>query len=306
MLSGRGRRPNPVDVSWRGRCGGGPGKLQFMDQLQLTRPLGVGGIIDATFTLYRRRFFPMVMVTLVLTVIPFALSLIGGCRVEPVTQVIIDCGNDFWYFVYTVLSLVAGVGAVLVAAGAYADIPADWRGAAGATMRRIGPILAAGIVSSLAVGIGLVLFIIPGLMLDSWSMVIFGMVLFIVPGIILLISFYWWAPALMIEKVGPIASLGRSWRLASGERGRLFLVFLVFIIISAILAGIFGFVLVFFLFNVLFGINAGYVDNFLDLIITLLVVPLTAVFPTVVYLDLRVRKEHLDKEELAAELSGWG
>lgn len=261
------------------------GKLRFMDQLQLTRPLDAGEIIDATFTLYRRRFVPMVMVTLVLTVIPFALSLIGGCRVEPVTQIIIDCGNDFWYFVYTVLSLVAGVGAVLVAAGAYADIPADWRGAAGATMRRIGPILAAGIVSSLAVGIGLVLFI--------------------VPGIILLISFYWWAPALMIEKVGPIASLGRSWRLASGERGRLFLVFLVFVIISAILAGIFG-VLVFFLFNVLFGINAGYVDNFLDLIITLLVVPLTAVFPTVVYLDLRVRKEHLDKEELAAELSGWG
>ena len=83
------------------------------------------------------------------------------------------------------------------------------------------------------------------------------------------------------------------------------MVFLVFVIISAVLAGIFG-VLVFFLFNVLFGINAGYVDNFLDLIITLLVVPLTAVFPTVVYLDLRVRKEHLDKEELVAELSGWG
>ncbi|MCY4621512.1 MAG: hypothetical protein OXD34_06720 [bacterium] len=48
-----------------------------MAQLQL-RPLGVGEIVDATFTVYRRRFGPMFAIAVVLVFIPFLVSLVGG------------------------------------------------------------------------------------------------------------------------------------------------------------------------------------------------------------------------------------
>lgn len=258
--------------------------LKSMAQLQL-RPLGVGETIDATLSLGRRRFGPMLMVALVLAVIPFVLTLIGGCRVDTsqMGQPVV-CGTLGWIgnAAFWVATVVAAVVSTLVAAGAYADVAPDWRGAARIGLQNIWPILAATIVFGVMMAV--------------------GFIVLIVPGIILLISFGFYDAALMIERTGPMQSLGRSWRLVSGERWRIFLAGLVFLIIMVIVFGIIGLIL-YFLLSGLLGASENFAAYLSRQITNLLSLPLLAAFSTVVYLDLRVRKEHLDQEGLAAQLS---
>ena len=98
-------------------------------------------------------------------------------------------------------------------------------------------------------------------------------------------------------------SLGRSWRLVAGERWRLFWAGLLVLIIATIVFGIIG-VVVYLVIYGLFVVSDGYASYLAQQAVALLTIPLIAAFTTVVYLDLRVRKEGLDKEGLAAQLSG--
>ena len=269
-----------------------------MDQRQL-RPFDIGEIISATFSIGRRRYGPMLMVALVLAGIPFVLSLTGGAL------------GRFGDFVFRIAILVATAASVPVAAGAYADVPPDWRGAAGFGLQKLGPILAAGIVGGIMITSGFFVIITLSILTSPGSSVeslaITGLVVWIVPGIILLVSFNWFDAVLMIERTGPMQSLGRSWRLVSGERGRIFLaglvvliiVFIILFIILFIISIIMELILVF-----LLGASAGFAFFLSGQIVTLLGIPLAAAFTAVVYLDLRVRKENLDKEGLTAQLSG--
>ena len=265
-----------------------------MDQRQL-RPFDIGEIISATFSIGRRRYGPMLMVALVLAGIPFVLSLTGGAL------------GRFGDFVFRIAILVATAASVPVAAGAYADVPPDWRGASGFGLQKLGPILAAGIVGGIMITSGFFVIITLSILTSPGSSVeslaIIGLVVWIVPGIILLISFNWFDAVLMIERTGPMQSLGRSWRLVSGERGRIFLaglvVLIIVLIILFILSIIMELILVF-----LLGASAGFAFFLSGQIVTLLGIPLAAAFTAVVYLDLRVRKENLDKEGLTAQLSG--
>ena len=265
-----------------------------MDQRQL-RPFDIGEIISATFSIGRRRYGPMLMVALVLAGIPFVLSLTGGAL------------GRFGDFVFRIAILVATAASVPVAAGAYADVPPDWRGAAGFGLQKLGPILAAGIVGGIMITSGFFVIITLSILTSPGSSVeslaIIGLVVWIVPGIILLVSFNWFDAVLMIERTGPMQSLGRSWRLVSGERGRIFLAGLVVLIIVFIILFIISIIIEWILVFLL-GASAGFAFFLSGQIVTLLGIPLAAAFTAVVYLDLRVRKENLDKEGLTAQLSG--
>ena len=213
----------------------------------------------------------MLMVALVLAGIPFLLSLTGGAL------------GRFGDFIFGFAIPVAATASIPVAAGAYADIPPDWRGAAGFGLQKLGPILAAGIVFGIMAAVGLIFLI--------------------VPGIILIVSLGFHGAVLMIERTGPMQSLGRSWRLVSGERWRIFLAVLVFVIIVITVFVIIGLVLSFLLSGLL-GASNNFAVYLSGQTVGLLAIPLNAAFTAIVYLDLRVRKEHLDKEGLAAQLSG--
>ena len=252
-----------------------------MAQLQL-RPHSVGDIIDASFTVYRRRFGPMIAIALMLVFIPFVVSVIGGCTSNAAQ---ISCESAIGWIgniASQIGIVVASAGAMLVAAQAYAGISSDWRQSAAAGLRRTIPILVATVVVVIVV--------------------IVGLVLVLVPGIFLAVSFAVFTPALMIERVGPMESLGRSWRLVSGERWRLLGAGLAMIIISVIVFGIIG-VVIYFVLSGLAGLSDGDASYYSQQITTLLSVPLSAAIGAVLYVDLRVRKEDLDTAELTALLS---
>ena len=252
-----------------------------MAQLQL-RPHSVGEIIDASFTVYRKRFGPMVAVGLLLVFIPFVVSLLGGCTTAANTT---SCDSAIGWIgniASQIGVVVASAGATLVAAGAYAGIPPDWRQSAAAGLRRLIPIIVLTVVSVVVI--------------------IIGFALILVPGIFLATSFAVVTPALMIERVGPIESLKRSWRLATGERWRLFGAGLSMIIISVIVFGIIA-VIVYLALSGLTGLSDGDTSYYVQQIMTLLSIPLSASVGAVLYVDLKVRKEDLNSAELGALLS---
>lgn len=256
-----------------------------MAQLQL-RPLGVGEIVDATFTVYRRRFGPMFAIALMLVFIPFLISLVGGCSLDAGGTT--SCMSPIGWLAYiagSIGTLVAGTAAVLVAAEAYAGVPSDWRRAMRIGLRRILPIIGATIVAGVLIAIGFVLVIIPG--------------------IFLVVSFAVVWEALIIEGAGPIESIKRSWRLVSGERWRVFGAGLLVMIIAIIVFGVVSAV-IWFILSPGLGMSGGMAGYVVQQVSTLLSIPLTAAVGTVIYLDLRVRKESLGTAELTAALSEPG
>jgi hypothetical protein len=107
-----------------------------------------------------------------------------------------------------------------------------------------------------------------------------GFVLFIIPGLVLLT---WWAlsvPALVIERHGVFASVGRSRQLVRGNGWRVFGVVVVFFLMQAVISGVLGAILV-----GAFGDVAG--NGISTLVVDALVAPLSAIAATVMYLRLR-------------------
>lgn len=255
-----------------------------MAQLQL-RPLGVGEIVDASFTVYRRRFGPMFMIGLVLVFIPFLVSLVGGCTSEAGAT---TCSSPIGWLavaVGTIGSIVAGAAAAIVAAEAYAGVQSDWRRAMRIGVRRTLAIIIATIVIGVLIGI--------------------GFVLVIVPGIFLLISFAVVWESLIIEGIGPMDSIKRSWRLVSGERWRLFGAGLLIMIIAVIVFGILSAV-VWLILAAGLGVDDNMSSYLVGQLATLVSIPLSGAVGAVIYLDLRVRKDSLDTDGLAAALSDLG
>ena len=114
--------------------------------------MGVGEIVYASFTVYRRRFGPMIAIALVLVFIPFLVSLVGGCTLGEGS--LMTCRSPIgWLGMVTgwIGLFAAGTAAALVAAGAYAGIPPDWRRATRVGIRRILSIVAATVVTGLIV-----------------------------------------------------------------------------------------------------------------------------------------------------------
>jgi len=126
----------------------------------------------------------------------------------------------------------------------------------------------------------------------------------IIPGIWLYGALAVAVPALVIERTGPIASLNRSRRLVKGSWWRTAAVILVAALITAFAQGLIGGVLTgvalassnpSLLFAVMITVLATIVS-------AVLLQPFAAAVTTVLYYDLRIRREGYDLELLAEEL----
>jgi len=80
---------------------------------------------------------------------------------------------------------------------------------------------------------------------------------------------------------------------------------LLVIVLMVIFIGVVSAVIALILSSVL-GVSGGMTGYLVQQVASLLSIPLTAALGTVIYLDLRVRKESLSTDELAAALSEQG
>jgi hypothetical protein len=119
-----------------------------------------------------------------------------------------------------------------------------------------------------------------------------GFILLFIPGLIFLVFLSVAVPAFIIERLGATASMGRSWKLVSGNWWHTFGV----ILVAAILAGIVNGILTAIGGNSFFG---AWIFSSIAQIIT---APFVALVNVLLYIDLRARHEGLTAERLGSEL----
>lgn len=271
------------------------------------RPLGVGEMVDAAIRLFRTNFGTLVRISAAVLVPIGIVQLVATLAVGPIdlnaletidetatTDQALDQVFDVLLPAYTALgltSILSFLGSVLVQAASITalaqyftgDQP-DWRESLRVGLRRWFPLVVSTIVLSVVSSVGLIFCLIPGIFI-----------------------FTMWAVspvALVTEQKGPLAALGRSYRLAKGRfwpvLGAIVLAYLLYFVANQILGSIVGFLTV-------FGASETGVISFTpsvvsSVLVSVVATPFLAAMVTILYFDLRVRKEGYDLELMAEDL----
>lgn len=242
------------------------------------RPLSAGEILDVSFQLYRRHFAALATVAVVCSGLPVLLSLF----IEASGGMLLNLGLTLvYYVVFTALSAIATAATVFIVSESYLGRPLG----AGEALSRAVPLLwrliVCSILLALLVGVGILLFFLPGVVLATGLVLAF--------------------PALVLEPgATPTGALARSWSLTRGSRLRMFGLLLTLLVLLYIPIVAIGAVASLAL-PAAAG-SAGLVAVALAGVVQLLIYPLFYCVLTVAYYDLRVRKEGFDLEVLASTL----
>ena len=110
------------------------------------------------------------------------------------------------------------------------------------------------------------------------------------------------APAIVVERLGPIAGMARSWRLTTAR----FFPVMGVALLAGLLSYILGQILVtpFTFVALAIGFHWGWIIVSASSIVAALITqPFVAIVATLIYFDLRIRKEGFDLQMIAAALA---
>jgi len=126
-----------------------------------------------------------------------------------------------------------------------------------------------------------------------------GMLLLVVPGMLWMLSYALIAPVVMIEGSNNGREIRqRSWSLVKGNRGKVFLIFFIIVVIQILAQAGIGIMAVFGLGTS----NVSLISQILNGIVSILMYPMSAIAVTLLYYDFRIRKEGFDLEMLSHAL----
>lgn len=265
------------------------------------RPLGIGEILDVAIKIYRSRFTVLVKATTIVLAPVFAVSAIIrismpsgdnilSTPVEPGATAQFN-GGELWPFLAGLLviillafvaSQVATGASFKAVSGAYLDETPDWRECLDFAKSKLRSLIWLSLV--------LVLLLIPATLAC------------LVPGIYLYGAWAVAAPVLLLEGVVGTKALRRSQALVKGRwwpvAGALVLSSILTSVVQAVILG---------LTAALVSASGNEVANAVAQAIgqtaaSVLITPFSAAVLTVVYFDLRVRKEGFDLELLARRM----
>jgi hypothetical protein len=195
--------------------------LRLMSQ----REFYAGRVVRKTCRIFSRNAFPFSLIG----VIPWLAFLLATYwHLLPLGRV--DWLMALWFggaaLLYFLLQLIT-VAAILPAA--FQDMrgrPVRLGESIARGLRRFFPLIGGGILVSLGIVLGLVVFgfvllVRPALILFTWWYVP-GFVLLVVPGFILVTRWYVFAPVCIVEQKGALCSMKRSAELTKGNRWKLF------------------------------------------------------------------------------------
>ncbi len=259
------------------------------------RPLGIGEILDAGIKLFMRHWRTLVLsvIGLILPVQILSALIIASIAPEQFdltsSRTGVEEGEEAAFWIGQALIAILTFVTVLLAtavcfkavADAYLGVEPDWRRSLRFALGRLGGLVG---VSFLA---GLIL--------------VLGFAALIVPGIWLAVAYSVAVPALLLERLGPGKALSRSFRLVRGRwwptAGALLVGYLLIGIIGALVEGAITIVPTLVaedntLVAALGAVVGGTVGSALT-------TPYSAAVVTLIYFDLRVRKEGLDLQLIA-------
>jgi hypothetical protein len=295
-------------------------------QAPMLRPLGVGDVLDRTFNVYKSKplvfialsaiWYLVFVIAVVLGVLVFALAVgeslarfiqsferTGGFTGSPddIARLVVAF-IAFVLFTVAVGVLVFSIqlGALVHAAGRrYLGKDASIGEAFGAGLVSSPPVFVAGLVIFLAIAaFWIVVFVVAAITNQALAF-------FLAACVALVVTFYLgasWLVApvvIVVERSGPLAALGRAWKLTEGNRWRVIGIQGLLLILNVVLSVLIGAV---------FAIGGTgdepgvglVVQNLVNFASTIIWAPVQWIAFTVLYYDLRVRKEAFDLQ-LAAE-----
>ena len=269
-----------------------------MDGMEL-RPLSTGEILDRTFTLYRRRFLLFFGISAIPHILVLALNLTQSYLLSGVANgvpsgsgglngrsPVMPAGPMAAGFGILLLALLVSMVAYLLVQGAtvtaVSEIYLGHDITIGTSFRRVrgelGTLFAVSLLSGLATGAGFILLIIPGI--------------YIMCRLLLCI------PAAVIENLGPREALERSFGLSKDNAGRAFLIVLLYFVMviaaSAMVTWPLMIAVVAARNNPEMALLWTELMQVGTALTTVLVVPILTIASSILYFDLRVRKEALD------------
>ena len=236
------------------------------------RPLTLGEILDVSFGLYRSMFLTLLVVGVAVHLLPVLIEtyLQAAGRIF-----LLDLVNLGYWLVAIIMNSLGVAATTSIISEAYLGR----RMTAGEALRRalplIWPLLIVSLLSSLLIGIGFMLLILPGVILLS--------------GLLL-------SSVAMVVEHPPRATtaMARSWELSKGHKGQVFgtvlVAFLLLLVPRVAVSAIWA---------LSGGSRAALFPVVVSAILEVAVYPYLYTVITLVYYDLRVRKEGFDLDLLA-------
>jgi hypothetical protein len=264
---------------------------QFAPQL---RPLSVGEVLDASFKVVRQSFGTLALCVLV---VALPLNILNTLIIASTTDnafnldsAAVTAGNVsegtqlagglVRAIINIVLLTIASAACFRAVSSVYLGEKPTVEGSLSFGAKRVLPVIWLSILYSFGLILPFIALVLPGIWLAvAWS-----------------VSY----PALLSEGLGGAKALGRSFGLTKGRWwptfGTLLVMYLIVAVISGILSLLFGATLIASLDNEALAAVVYTIVNTLSSLITL---PLFAAVLTIIYFDLRVRKEGFDLHLLA-------
>ena len=254
-------------------------------------PRNIGDILGDTFRIYGRNFWKLLAIA---TIVLGVLGVIGIIAGIGLLSLVMTWGG--WealtgsiiagLIILVVANILGGIlmgGALIHAVSEqYLRQTISIGQAYGFAWRRLGAMIGAGVLVFLAIGgIILVSVLVVTFSPIGWILVVVGSC----ASIYLMIRWIFIFPAALLEGLGPIAALSRSYGLVKNNWWRVLGITLVVGLISGAISAILGIIPV-------VGAIIG----------SILITPIYAIATTLLYYDLRVRKEEYSLEALASEL----
>jgi hypothetical protein len=257
------------------------------------RPLTTGELLDRTFFLYRKHFALFVGITalpylvwLILQILAYSGQPGGRFVFARVVALVLSA------FIPMLAMAVANAATVIAVSQVHLGRTTSVSQAYGAVKPRLVRLIM--IMVGLGVGIGI------------------GFILLIIPGIILMLKWALTVPVAVIEKKGLSDSTARSSFLTKGRRGRIFVVFFLFTVLTYIVILLWEVPML-----AIIGISArsghgavaglGWIPILAAVgsFVTFSIVgPLLPIALSLIYYDERVRREAFDLEVMMADLEG--
>ena len=244
------------------------------------RPMSLGDLLDTSFGVYRGQFVPLMFVAITTQAIPMALNVYvevaGGALAHP-----------FAWTIGIIAALILGQVGIATSTFMVAESYLGGSLTPYDALRRAQPFVGRLVFAAFA----------------SALLYFVGLVALIVPGVICIAGLAVTAPALVLEnQPTATAGMGRSWSLTKGYRwkvlGAYFVAFLL-IALPGIALGALGVAAV---------ASAGSVSAavlvvlLIQMLLQVIAYPFLFVLTTLLYYDLRVRKEGYDIEMLTDSL----
>ena len=281
------------------------------------RPMPLPELLDELFRLYRRHFSLIVAVSLLVALPALVWSLVTGIyRLNSASyaNLFTTTGSATPSFNSQQFSNLLGILALGLIGGFFLlpiSLGAVFRAITDVALGRpatIGSVLRETLARYLPL-LGLVALGI--LMLIGWIIAeTIGFILLILPGFAVFCGAVYLAvrwslvlAAMMAEDIGPIRSLGRSWNLVRGSWWRTFGILLIVWVMWLVIS--YGLLILFTVIAALFstGDFQAAVVQVAGTLLGAVLTPIWSIAITLLYFDLRVRKEGLDLDQLAKQTS---